>query len=202
MAIKSLDKSSLVTPQTTNSMLAGYSFQDYELIESVFLASNASSVTFANLNQYATEYKHLQIRYIARSNRGVSFFDIIGMRINSDSSSSNYKWHSLVGDTSSAASYNGTLSSGGLLAGDASSNSSIANAFSANVVDVLDAFSTTKNKTIKTLVGSQIATGFDQQVAFYSSLWINTNAITELRLAPNSGSSFVSGSRFSLYGIR
>jgi putative chitinase len=34
-------------------MLAGYSFQDYELLESVFLASPVASVTFNNLNQYA-----------------------------------------------------------------------------------------------------------------------------------------------------
>jgi hypothetical protein len=65
MAIKSLDKSSLVTPQTTNSMLAGYSFEDYELIESVFVASNTATITFNNLNQYATEYKHLQLRFVA-----------------------------------------------------------------------------------------------------------------------------------------
>jgi hypothetical protein len=174
----------------------------FDLLETYILGSSQSSVTFSSLGAYSPTYKHLQIRYLARSSRGVSFFDNVAMRVNADASSGNYRWHSLVGDSSNAASYNGTMSSGGLFAGDAAGNSSTANAFSANVIDILDFASTTKNKTTRTFTGSIIASGFDNQVALLSSFWNSTAAITELRLATNSGNNFLTGSRFSLYGIK
>jgi hypothetical protein len=209
MAIKSLDKSSLVTPQTTNSMLAGYSFQDYELIESVFLASPASSVTFNNLNQYATDYKHLQVRYVARSDRGTFANDIIELTFNQDSTVENYKMHVLWGGGS-----NGLQSGVNSLVdgftprgiGDITATVSTAGNFGAGVIDILDAYNS-KNKTTRSLAGfhqsnTAVATYAAVRIALLSHLWMNTSSITSINIRPGFGTNLVSGSRFSLYGIR
>jgi hypothetical protein len=39
----------------------------YELITSTILTSNEPSVTFESLNEYASEYKHLQLRMITKT---------------------------------------------------------------------------------------------------------------------------------------
>jgi len=192
MAIKSLDKSSIVRPQSTNSMLAGYSFQDYELIESVFVASPAASVSFNNLDQYATEYKHLQIRAAMKTNHGATW-EIGQIRFNGDSAS-NYATHTLAGN-------------GSTLVSNASANASsmsyftagttTASAFGGLVVDVLDAYSNSKNKTLRMLSGYGSV-----EIRLSSGVWINVNPITSATLSPVFGTSISSGSRFSLYGIR
>jgi len=66
------------------------------------------------------------------------------------------------------------------------------------VLDILDAYSTTKNKTIRSLSGM---TGGANNLQLYSGLWNNTAAISSLNIFPGA-TNFVAGSRFSLYGIR
>jgi hypothetical protein len=197
MAIKSLDKSSLVTPQTTNSMLAGYSFQDYELIESVFLASNASSITFNNLNQYATEYKHLQIRAAVRSDRSGVLNSGLFMRLNGDTGN-NYGIHALIGTGSSLSSIASTSRST-TVALPLPAATATANAFGGAVIDILDAYSLTKNKTIRSLGG--VSSSFNE-IQLASGFWLNTASITSITFVTILSDQFVAGSRFSLYGIR
>jgi hypothetical protein len=194
MAIKSLDKSSLVTPQTTNSMLAGYSFQDYELIESVFLASATSSVTFNNLNQYATEYKHLQIRLVARASQSGAQ-GLVWATLNGDSGG-NYSLHRISGTGSSVVSA-GSAGQPNFYFGLVPAGSATANSFSGAIVDIFDAYSTIKNTTIKTSTGNVD----NPEVVIYSGAWYNLSAINLITMTNFSGN-FVTGSRFSLYGIR
>jgi hypothetical protein len=199
MAIKSLDKSSLVTPQTTNSMLAGYSFQDYELIESVFVASTTASVTFNNLNQYATEYKHLQIRSTTRVSTAESNAQLSFIRINGDTGS-NYSRHFLQGNGGAAAS-GAETSQSSMYFSFSPQNSSTSGVFSGEVIDFLDAYSTTKNKTIKILHGVLNTGSSGPRIMLNSSVRLNTESITSITCLTGSNS-FVAGSRFSLYGIR
>jgi hypothetical protein len=72
-----------------------------------------------------------------------------------------------------------------------------ANAFAMGVIDLLDYASTVKNTTTRTALG-RLETS---RVQFSSGLFNNTNAITSLTLQPSS-LNFVTGSRFSLYGIK
>jgi hypothetical protein len=75
---------------------------------------------------------------------------------------------------------------------------SAANVFSAGFTDVLDPYSTTKNKTIRSLNGN-----IDQSFIFlWSGLWMDTSSLTSITLSSQNAANFVSGSRFSLYGIR
>jgi hypothetical protein len=192
MAVRSLKNSTLENfSNYSSSMNAGYSFQDYELIESVFLASNASSVTFNNLNQYATEYKHLQIRTSSRPATGNTN---IWIRLNTDSGN-NYAWHEIY-----------TYSGGVVTSGAATSQNHIKFNYSSStpttnygaaICDILDAYSSSKNKTLRILTG----TLSDTFVALRSGLWINTASLNSITLLTDSAD-IAAGSRFSLYGIR
>jgi hypothetical protein len=130
---------------------------DYELIETYTLGSAQSQITFSSLATYASTYKHLQIRLAARSSRGSS--DTVGIRFNGVTSSS-YSYHFLRGNGSAVSSGGGGTQTF-MYGFDFPGTNSATSAFGAGVIDILDSFSTTKNKTIRTLGGMNGAeTGF------------------------------------------
>jgi hypothetical protein len=199
MAVKSLKASGVVNHQKSNSMLAGYSFNDFELIESVFLASNAASVTFSNLNQYATEYTHLQIRAVCRSTTTDSIQSANGIIFNGVQTGGPYNSHRLFGDGSTVFSEGFTNTNQGF-SNIGVGNGAAANIFGPYVADILDAFSTTKFKTVRVLYGAQ--TNVLSRVGLNSFAYRSTDTISSVGIVPRDGFSWVSGSRFSLYGIR
>jgi hypothetical protein len=77
-----------------------------------------------------------------------------------------------------------------------SGSSATASSFGAGVMDVLDPFETTKNKTVRALFGNTIA----PRVELTSAVYLSTSSITSLSFSAIG--SLVSGSRFSLYGIK
>jgi hypothetical protein len=164
--------------------------ETYELISTTVLGLAASSVSFSSLGDYSSTYKHLQIRGLGR----LTAVDTNQkMRFNGDSTSS-YNNHFLYGNGSSVLS--GT--SGLLTAIDSyplTASNAPANAFGAFVIDMLDAFSSTKNTTVRQLSGNNV------EIQLASGLWNNTASLTSVELLANSGN-YVAGSRFSLYGIR
>jgi hypothetical protein len=167
----------------------------YELITTTVLGTTAASVTFSGLGAYASTYKHLQIRVAARSsdaNPGVGVYS----RLNADAGS-NYRSHYLLGNGSSVLS--GTVATTSGLSGIIAAAGSTANNFGVAVIDLLDPYSTTKNKTLRTLSGFTDAA--QKRIDLQSSLWINTASLTSWQLIPELGN-LVAGSRFSLYGIR
>jgi hypothetical protein len=183
MAVKSLKRSSVKSTQKTNAMNAGYSFQDFELIESVFVASTTASVTFNNLNQYATDYKHFQIRMVTTQTPFIRF--------NSDSGS-NYSYHRLIGAPPSVESGHG-INQNRIVMDYVGAGGNLGSA----VMDILDPFITTKNTTTRYIGGRTAAS----RVAMESGLWRNTAAIVSISVIAND-TSFPAGNRFSLYGIR
>jgi hypothetical protein len=175
---------------------AGSGFGTYELIQTQILGSNTASITFSGLGAYADTYKHLQIRLTGKTTR-VQIGANIVLRFNGDTGS-NYSWHSLIGNGSivtSIASASTTLMLGAWVAGA----NTTANAFGAGVIDILDAYSTTKNKTMRTLNG---LSGGEVNIRLGSGLWRNTNAITSVTIFDADSTNLVTGSRFSIYGIR
>ena len=143
---------------------------NYDLIETTILGSAASSVTFSSLATYASTYKHLQIRYVGRTNRADDNAQPV-IRFNADSGS-NYDYHGLEGWNNAVNSVATINASGMNLGYSFSGTSSGTNVFGAGVVDILDAYSTTKNKTIRALNGqSSDARKF---VHLNSGLWRNT----------------------------
>jgi hypothetical protein len=170
---------------------------DFELIASTVLTSNEPSVTFNNLDAWSSTYKHLQIRTLAK---GTSGSQVVSMRINGETGSV-YSSHGLTGEIESgvrAVRSFGTSSQNSIFRVAAQGNGTPADSFGAGIIDVLD-FSSSKTKTIKSLSG-QVNSG-DESIALFSGLYNSASPINSIIIYRDS-SSFVSGSRFSLYGIR
>jgi hypothetical protein len=171
---------------------------DYELISTTTLGTAQASVVFSNLGTYSATYKHLQIRYTARSTETASDWWSMIAKVNGDTGS-NYAFHRLTGDGSTVASSAGTstaLPRFGFLLTSFSSNG-----FNGGVMDILDPYSTTKNTTFRTFSG---VTGPSRNwVELNSVLWNNTASMTSIEFSIQSGGgNFAIGSRFSIYGIK
>jgi hypothetical protein len=169
----------------------------YELLETVSVGSGGQvSVTFSNLNSsYGSTYQHLQLRMTHRASGGTRS-DNVYLQFNSDATG--YSLHYLYGNGSSVAS-SGSANQTSIIVGRLTGSSSGANIFGASVVDILDAFETTKNKTVRSFTTAN--DGTDNTVWLFSGLWIDTGAVTSFTLT-SGATDFVQGSRFSLYGLK
>lgn len=168
----------------------------YEWLETTILTSNQNSVTFSNLNtNYASTYKHLQIRLVARSSSGSAANYAI--RMNSVTASGNYNCHYVSGSGSGINVGSGTGSGitdkifAQVVPGDT-------NIFAGAIIDFIDPFSTQKNKTIRVFNGS--SRSGTNWLDLSSGLFLSTSAISSIELGITA--TFATGSRFSLYGIR
>jgi hypothetical protein len=170
---------------------------DYELISSTILGTATASVTFSSLGDYSSVYKHLQIRATARTTSTDGNGDYLTMRFNGVSTSI-YDGHWLTGNGSSVSS-GSILNEPYMYLQRATNSTSTANSFAAFVIDYLDAYSTTKNKTTRALAGNHLTTIFP--ITLESFLSRSTSAIGSITIAGGTGN-FVAGTRFSIYGVK
>jgi hypothetical protein len=169
----------------------------YELISTSFISSNTPSVTFSNLGDYSSTYKHLQIRGAAKTT-GTTFDNgFLTFSYNGDTTNTGYRNHFLYGNGSVVSS--GTETSIPRYIGNVpSSRTDVLNRFGGLVIDVLDPYSTTKNKTSRISIGYN---GADGSFVFLNSLFKNdTASITSLTIAASAN--LAEGTRLSLYGIK
>lgn len=169
----------------------------FDLISTTVLSSTTSSVTF-DVSALASTYKHLQIRHVVR---GDSDSQTTFARFNSDANN-NYSSHRLFAYNGSIISDSFTARSNLFIGSNGSSDLS-STIYSASVVDIFNPFDTLKNTTTRTLCGFHgVAPGGDISVVHtHSGAYYSTNTITSINIIPNVGN-FISGSRFSLYGIK
>jgi hypothetical protein len=171
---------------------------DYELISTTVLGGTAASVTFSSLGDYSSTYKHLQIRATIRTARTGSTGDAYLVRLNGDSAT-NYNWHYLRGTGS--VSSTGAANESAIVINRVGAASDPSNVFGPSILDILDPYSTTKNTTIRGLTGVNLPGPVSfGEIHLTSGAWRNTAALTSIVLS--NGFDFVSGSRFSLYGIK
>jgi hypothetical protein len=195
MGVTKLSTSEITQYQKYSNFLAGnptFFPTSFDILETQVLGSTTASVTFSSLSTYAATYQHLQIRAVAKTDRAGATNDNVIMRFNGDSAT-NYSCHNLRGSS-------GSVTSGA----NANETKIICRAvggndgnFGAVVIDILDAFETTKHKTTRSLGG--YATDI---VELGSGSWRNTAAVSSILLDQDVGSNFLTGSRFSLYGIK
>ena len=140
----------------------------------------------------------MQIRGLIRSSRAVSL-DALNVRFNGDTGS-NYSIHELTGGGSSAAAQAQTSVSSLYGANTVPSAASLASGFEPFVMDILDYSSTAKYKTTRSLNGSDF--NGSGNISLTSGLWMNTAAITSIELFAATGTTFITGSTFTLYGIK
>jgi len=178
-----------------NSFSAGGgAASDYELISTSLISSNTASVTF-DVSALSATYKHLQVRITAKSSTISN--DSVDLTFNNDTST-NYSYHAMYGNGSSVGSETATSApSCYSVAQLASSNDT--NQFGASIVDILDAFETTKYKTVRSLKAAPQSSG--GLIQLVSGNWRNTAAITSVKLTARS-TNFASGSRLSIYGLK
>lgn len=166
----------------------------YDALATVTLSASTASITFAGI---PAGYKHLEIRALMRTDR-VNNGDAVYVRFNGDSGS-NYSGHRLEGDGSSAAAYSGA-SQTSITLNRITAASDGSNIFGASVVSILDYASTSKNKTLRALVG------FDANgsgvIGFDSGAWYNTSAITSVSILALNATGFVANSQFALFGVK
>jgi hypothetical protein len=165
----------------------------YDLLETTTV-NGSSSLSFSSLDTYSN-YKHLQIRVVARADAGGE--RNLGIRFNSDSGN-NYNHHRLQGNGSSVAS-NATTSTSSILTQEwvVGAESGVANAFGVAVIDILDFSSSSKNTTVRVLSGAEASV---DRIVLTSGAWRNTAAVTSIDLFTVAAN--FSNSRFSLYGIK
>lgn len=188
--IKSLTNSSITNEKKYRSMMAGSVENNADhLIAETVLGSAVSSVTFDVSSLAALGYKHLQIRVVAVSTQA----NWCSIRFNSDSGN-NYASHYLHGNGSSALSGygGGSVPQMGMMfiAGGANP--------ACGIIDIVDAFSTSKNKTVRSLHGYSNS---GPEVALSSGVWLSTAAISSIQLIHGSAD-FSATSRFSLYASK
>lgn len=202
MAIQSLSRASIANANRKyNTALAGNPlYTDMELIQTydVTSASQAAYV-FSAIPQ---TYKHLQVRITGRFNSTASSTYIFSIYLNGYDGVSNSARHSLECDGTSVTSAAGS-SVTNIWGGYIAMNNYPTNAFSANIIDILDYSSTTKNKTIREMGGVVSTATSTSKIALHSGFKNTTNAVTSLEISSDNGSIFwMAGSRLSLYGIK
>ncbi len=165
----------------------------FELISTTVLTASAASVTFSSIPQ---DYKHLQIRVTTRTtyDLAATFSQIT---FNADTGT-NYSWHLLRGTGNAVSAFAGA-NQNYMQSFDTPGGTSPSGAFQGAVIDVLDAFATNKNTTLRTLSGSA---GVFNQIQLSSGAWRNTSALTTIAIASDPRGLWSAGSRFSLYGIK
>lgn len=166
----------------------------YELISTTVLGSSATTVT---LNSIPSTYKHLQIRFTAR-NDDTGSWDYMRVRFNADTTST-YARHGLNGNGVGVSS-DFAQNTAGMTLAKVTANGGPSNAYGVAVLDIFDYTNTSKNKTVRALSGHH-GTGA-RDINMNSGLWPSTSAITSVTFAPVFSANIMTGSRFSLYGIK
>lgn len=163
-------------------------------------SGGSSSITFSDIPQ---NYEHLQIRLMLRDGRNYGRNDIYMQVGNSTiDTGTNYSWHRLYGDGSSAASNAGSTQSYMSFA-TLCANTAPANTFGVAIVDILNYADTNKYKTIRALAGGDNNnTAEPPYISLDSGLWRSTSAINQIKIYDETSSNFLQYSHFALYGIK
>ncbi len=175
---------------------------DYESIATVSVGSGgAANIEFTSI---PATYTHLQIRGIARGTRTDFSIDQLYTRVNGDTGS-NYAWHWLYGNGTSASTDAGSSATSMNLGWFATAAAaSVTNTFGGVVIDILDYANTNKFKTFRVLSGNDLNGGggaFTGTIILASGLWRSTSAITSVSFDP-SANDFAQYSHFALYGCK
>jgi len=165
-----------------------------ESIATYALTSSQATITFSSI---PATFKHLQVRMLARTDVNGST-DNIQIYFNGDTSNA-YSRHQFTSDFGSPASATADPDQP-LFTGTIGGNTNNANVFGLAIIDVVDYSVSGKYKITKAFTGVDYGTnGYMTQMA---GSWNNTAVITSVSIAKQSGSNFVAGSRFALYGLK
>lgn len=163
----------------------------YQLISSNTLSSSAASVTFSAI---PSTYTDLVVRVSARGDTEGVVNGRFRMEFNGDTGATNYKSTSLTGDGSSAASSRSTERILVTMSGQTATGFGSAEVYIPNYLS-------TVNKQMG-VFGVAESNTVNVNMAAGAGLYLSSAAITSVTVRQHSGTNFVSGSSFYLYGIK
>jgi hypothetical protein len=155
----------------------------YTPIATTTLGSNTNTVTFSSI---ASTYTDLVLVMSVKNTSG-SFYDNL-LQFNSDTAS-NYSWTRISGNGTAATSARGT-SQTSIQAGWGGTNPAT------TIVSLQNYSNATTYKTCLVRTND-----VDAVTAAYAGLWRSTSAINRIDILAYSGTNFITGSTFTLYGI-
>ena len=163
-------------------------------------AVGATTVTF-DVTGLGSIYKHLQVRAsFVMTNSNLDYFNL-NYWVNGDNASGNWSKHSL------RAFSNNTIATVGLSnQNNGGANDCLAVSgypySSVAIIDIYDAFSTTKYKTFMNSTGSDLNGGYFSAMGISSSNWRSNSAITSITFLADAASTWSQDNRIALYGIK
>lgn len=156
--------------------------------------SGTGTVTFSSI---PGTYRHLRIDFTARGTQTATS-TVVNLQFNSDSGSNYDGERGLFTTTATLAEQLGATSVNAILVPAATATSNYA---ASGVIDLPYYADTTFYKVFLARMHYLLAqTTTNVQTRFFNGIWRSTSAITQIDLILNSGN-YVSGSKFSLYGV-
>ena len=161
----------------------------YDLLQTTTLPSSQTTVTLSNLSSlYGADYQHLQVRMsIARPNNDARAGGSI--QINGSTGTYYHQLNMLGSSVTQGAGSGGTFSYAG---------ADNQNKFCAMIVDINDAFETTKNTTVTWFNGQA---GNSEPFVQIGSTFLNSTAAVD-SFGITAAAGFGAESRISLYGLK
>jgi hypothetical protein len=183
--------------QQGRSVVAG----SFDALATITLTSTASTIIFTGI---PNNYRHLQLRWNAQTNRPTYGFDDLWVRYNNDGSSL-YSMHYLFGNGSSIGA-SGESSTGQMNFINTAGTQTSGNWWAIAVADILDYSSTTKFKTTRLRNGLDFngaAPGtLAGRVNISSGSYQSLNPINAITILSGSSSTFQVNTQFTLYGVK
>lgn len=160
----------------------------YFFINSTRTTATTASVVFNSIPQ---TYTHLQLRISARTNRNAAL-DGVEILVNGNT----YNIETDVQGTSSGVTPGSNNVASGLVCG----NTATSNYYGICIADLYEYTSTIKTKPIKSFWGYY--TPADNRIGMTSAFYSTTSAVTSLTIRPSTGSSWLTDTVISLYGVK
>lgn len=192
----------MILPGILASQISGHLVTNSYVSIATTNPTTGQSISFTSI---PSTYKHLQVRWIARTSLSATTFAGVTIQFNGDTGS-NYAYHRLYGaniaGTQAAYADSGATQTSAYVAGAAAANN-LANEFAVGIIDILDYANTSKTKTVRGLWGGDDNTnGAYGTIHLDSGLWNSTSAINRLDISLGTSQNYVTGSHFALYGIK
>jgi hypothetical protein len=167
----------------------------YELIATTSGTGSSGTITFSSI---PSTYKHLELRWTGRSTGSGT----IDLRTTFNGATNVYARHELLGNGSSVVSQSSTANTTWIdIASSIPGSNHIANVYAVGVMSLLDYAVTTKQKTLRHLLGrASIISDFSNMINLNSGLYNSTSAVSSITMLLGVGN-WTTQSRFSLYGI-
>jgi hypothetical protein len=164
----------------------------YTLIDKTTLGSSTASVNFSSI---PSTYTDITVLVSARTEAGASTSD--GLKCYFNGSNSSLTYRRIFGNGSAAYSDSGSTG----LAGICCSNGQTANTFGNSYLYIPN-YTSSNYKSISSDGVAESNGATDYQSQLIATLWSNTAAINQITFISETGSNFMSGSSFYLYGIK